>query len=326
MQNTLRPFFTAVATLWVVLCIAAYFYSQDKNIPTGIAVFVVPAFLLEAALYLGAGVPAVRSRLESLPRRALAFYMTMSAGLPYLLYSVPTGVFAFQSLLTVLGLAGLASWWYLACGQRAWADVGYLLLMAAPVLLKVFPQLYIDPFPKLQVFVLGVLMWYRTGILSVLVLRGMDGIGFSFVPRAKEWLIGLRNYAFILPLGLGLAVLLGFAQLRPDPVTGKTLLLAAATFLGVFWVLAVAEEFFFRGLLQQLLTRGFRSEIVGLVLASLIFGAAHLGFRSFPNWRFALLATVAGLFYGRAYLQARSIRAAMVTHALVVTTWRVFLV
>jgi hypothetical protein len=39
-----------------------------------------------------------------------------------------------------------------------------------------------------------------------------------------------------------------------------------------------------------------------------------------------VLATFAGLFYGRAFLQARSIRAAMVTHALVVTVWQVFLV
>jgi hypothetical protein len=31
---------------------------------------------------------------------------------------------------------------------------------------------------------------------------------------------------------------------------------------------------------------------------------------------------VAGVFYGLAFRQARSIRASMVTHALTVTTWR----
>jgi membrane protease YdiL (CAAX protease family) len=78
-------------------------------------------------------------------------------------------------------------------------------------------------------------------------------------------------------------------------------------------------------LLQQLLTRKLRKQTLGIVIASVVFGAAHLGFREFPNWRFALLAASAGWFYGRAYAQAGSIRAAMVTHALVVTTWRVFL-
>jgi membrane protease YdiL (CAAX protease family) len=50
----------------------------------------------------------------------------------------------------------------------------------------------------------------------------------------------------------------------------------------------------------------------------------QLGSRAFPNWRFALLAAVAGVFYELAFRRARSIRASMVTHALVVTTWRVY--
>ena len=55
-------------------------------------------------------------------------------------------------------------------------------------------------------------------------------------------------------------------------------------------------------------------------MATLAFGLVHLPFRSFPNWRFALVATVAGFFYGRAYSLSGGIRAAMVTHALVNTT------
>jgi hypothetical protein len=55
-----------------------------------------------------------------------------------------------------------------------------------------------------------------------------------------------------------------------------------------------------------------------------LFGLTHLTFHAFPNWRFAMMAAVAGVFYGRAYLNARSVKAAMVTHALVNTAWRVF--
>ena len=62
----------------------------------------------------------------------------------------------------------------------------------------------------------------------------------------------------------------------------------------------------------------------GLVVTSLLFGAVHLWFRAFPNWRFAALAALAGLAYGAAFHRARSIRASMVTHALTVTTWRMF--
>jgi uncharacterized protein len=52
----------------------------------------------------------------------------------------------------------------------------------------------------------------------------------------------------------------------------------------------------------------------------------HLWFRTFPNWRWAVLAGVLGWFCGRARNQAHSIRAGMVTHALAVATWRGFFV
>jgi len=100
----------------------------------------------------------------------------------------------------------------------------------------------------------------------------------------------------------------------------------AAIFLGMLWVVALGEEFFFRGLLQQWIAQWTSRPALALVVASILFGAAHLGFRGFPNWRFALAAAVAGWFYGRAYQQAGSIRASMVTHALVVTVWRAWFV
>jgi len=56
----------------------------------------------------------------------------------------------------------------------------------------------------------------------------------------------------------------------------------------------------------------------------MIFGAAHLWFHQFPDWRQAVVATVLGLACGIAYIQTGSVRAPMVTHALVVATWRVF--
>ena len=227
--------------------------------------------------------------------------------------------------MAIVGLAALPALWFVVFGANAAADVGFLLLMAAPMLLKTFRGLYQDPVPDLQLHVLGTLMWIRTGIVAVLSLRRMDGIGFSFIPKLSEWRIGLRNYLLFLPLGIGFAFLVGFLRPEPVAVAWKTLALACLTFVITLWVLAAAEEFFFRGLLQQLVIRQLGKQALGIVITSALFGAAHLGFREFPNWKFALLAASAGWFYGRAYAQAGSIRAAMVTHALVVTTWRVFL-
>jgi membrane protease YdiL (CAAX protease family) len=232
-------------------------------------------------------------------------------------------MFSWHSLAAIVGMAGLASFWFLAAGKRSATDLLYLVVMAAPILLKIFKPLYEDPFPKLQLHVLGALMWYRTGLLAALSLRKMEGVNFGFVPHRQDWAIGLRNFLYFLPLGL----IFGFGTdlLSLRPALGWMLPVAlVGTFVVTLCVLATVEEFFFRGLLQQVLTRLSGSEHIGLVAASLIFGMAHLV--KYPTWQFVVLATFAGLFYGRAFLQARSIRAAMVTHALVVTVWQVFLV
>ncbi len=153
----------------------------------------------------------------------------------------------------------------------------------------------------------------------------MEDVRFGFVPQAGEWRIGVQLYALFLPVGVAISYALHFARFRPQPLDWwKFVPLLIGTFFAFLWVVALAEEFFFRAFLQRLLARSLHSEAVGLAIASLVFGLAHLPFRSFPNWRFAILGGVSGVFYGLSFLKARSVRASMVTHALVVTTWRMF--
>ena len=66
------------------------------------------------------------------------------------------------------------------------------------------------------------------------------------------------------------------------------------------------------------------SRVLALALASVVFGTVHLWFRGFPNWRWALIATLLGLVCGHARNHTGGIRAGVVTHALVVATWRAF--
>jgi membrane protease YdiL (CAAX protease family) len=154
----------------------------------------------------------------------------------------------------------------------------------------------------------------------------MGGISFSLVPRRREWSIGFWHFLCFAPAGFAFAAAVGFIQTKSIDFTWKLAVTALLTFVVTLWVHAVLEELFFRGVLQQILTRKLHSQAFGIVVTALIFGAAHLPFRhAFPNWRFAILAAIAGLFYGHAYAKAGSVRASMVTQAFVVTTWRVFL-
>lgn len=299
---------------------------SNLGLPAGVTAWVVAAWLAELVLYTGTAFAAARRKLADLPPAVLAALLTASAVAPYCLYAPASGCFSLQGALWLPALAGALSFWYVLWPRRRLADAGFLVMVAGVALARVWKRVYLSPEAWPPMEALGQLMWIRLGIVSALLLRRVEGVGFGWLPQRREWKIGLKYFLFFLPVGAGLAMLSGFARwdprVRPD-WTGVAVV--AGTFLGMLWVVALAEEFFFRGLLQRWLSEWLAGATRGWLAASLLFGLAHLPFREFPNWRFALLAAVAGLFYGRACWEGGGIRAAMVAHALTNTIWRTLL-
>ena len=322
----MRQFLTTLVVTWAAACIAAYLYSQQQHIASAVALAVLPAFLVELALYLVPGFPAARKAFDGLGSKPLrAALLGVSALLPYLIESPRTGTFRLSSFLALAGVVLLASFWYARVRRGMAADLLFLAFMAAVYLTKMFDQVYGTPAPHVALSVLGRLMWIRLGLMAVLSLRSIEDGRIGFLPLPEDWRTGVQHYLYFLPVGAIIAYLVHFARFHPPHLDWwKFPLLLIGTFLGMLWVVALAEEFFFRVFLQQVLARGLRSESIALIVASALFGLAHLPYGAFPNWRFALLGGVSGMFYGMAFLKARSVRASMVTHALVVTTWRMF--
>jgi membrane protease YdiL (CAAX protease family) len=270
------------------------------------------------------GSEKLRARLEKLPNPAIALSLTVAAVLPYCLATLAFGTFQWQGFGAIAGLAAVVAFWYVLLPKKPFADVLLLILICAVVLAKIFPRWYASTHPKLQLEILGQLMWFRTGILAILSVRRAKGIGFGFWPSRREWTIGALYFLAFIPLAALVSSAIGFASPRvPTQGWEKTSIAAVATFCGILWVVALGEEFFFRGLLQQWLSAWLHSDWRGIAAASALFGSVHLWFRKFPNWRFAVLAALAGIVYGLAFRKAKSIRASMVTHALVVTAWRI---
>ncbi len=315
----------SLALLWVGSIIAAYFYSEQNHIPLNLAAAALPAFLLEATFYFVLGVERWRARLEKLSPAGVAAVLTLAAVAPYTAAGLEFGFFRWQSLGIIALLAGVVSFWYVLLPHTPATDLLFVLLMAAVYLANFERTEYIDPYPKLQLDVLGKVMWIRTGAFAMLSVRRMKGVGFGFWPRREEWVIGLAYFGLFLPVAAFAGWMVKFGSPHaPHSGTIKLLVLAVGTFFGVLWVLALGEEFFFRGLLQQWIGTWLKSEWIGLAFASILFGLAHLWLHAFPNWQMVAMATVAGVFYGLAFRQARSIRASMVTHALTVTAWKMF--
>ena len=323
----MRQFLTTLVLVWIAACIAAYAYSQQQHISSGIALAVVPAFLVELTFYLWPGFPAARKKFDALGSKPLrAALLSASAVLPYLMETSRTGTFHLISFIELLGVVLVAAFWYAWIPRGGFmVDLLFLGFMAAVYLSRPFDQLYGHPAPHVALGILGQLMWIRLGLIAVLSLRGLEDARFGFVPSREDWRVGVQHYLYFLPVGAALGYWERFARFHPQQLEWwKFAALLVATFAAILWVVALAEEFFFRAFLQQVLTRRLHSETVALLAASVLFGLAHLPFRKFPNWRVAIIGGVLGLFCGLALIKARSVRACMVTHALVVTTWRMF--
>src|SRR5260370_30912335 len=100
---------------------------------------------------------------------------------------------------------------------------------------------------------LGKLMWIRLGILAVLTIRGLPA-RVGFWPNREEWRIGLIHYVGFLPVGAVLVYVFGFTRFHPAVMSWwRWPLVLAGTFFAILWVIALAEEFFFRGFLQHML-------------------------------------------------------------------------
>jgi membrane protease YdiL (CAAX protease family) len=320
MQKSLGGFRAALPIGWTALGAAGLIYARAKGIPTWAALPVLAAFLIEYSFYLVPGFESAREWLASeVPELQLGLILGVTAWLPYLAYSLPTHQFHWLALARLAALTFTVSLWYVVLPRAAWADLLFLALLAVVMLRKFFDPIYTPPLPSLRIEVLGQLTLIHVGALSIQLRRRMLSTGFGFLPSRRDWSTGLRYFLLFLPVGFPIALLVHLVHFGADEFVWWK---AAGTFFGILWVVALSEEFVFRGLLQTWMSEWTGHPTIALLTASAIFGLCHLGFRAFPNWRMALIAGVAGCFYGRAFQRAGSIRAGMVTHALVVTVWR----
>ena len=253
--------------------------------------------------------------------------LAVSCLVPYLVYCLPTGEFRIAGFALLSIVALTVSFWYRILPLSPITDALFLIMLAAIYLSRLFDWIYLSPIPELhhrELPTLGHVMLIRAAAVAILAIRGGVNVEFRFLPNRREWIAGLRWFA-VVALASGVALrALGIAGLRPHP---HGLLLATGEFFGILWVVALSEEFLFRGLLQQWLEGWTGSGIGALAIASIVFGSAHLGFHGvFPNWRFSIVAAIFGLCCGLAWRETRSIQASMVTHALAATVYRVFFV
>jgi membrane protease YdiL (CAAX protease family) len=321
----LAPYFFTLAVCWVGLTIAAYTLARREHAPWIVAA-ALPAFVIESVFYVGALFASARAWF------AEQFWAWTQGGIlwagalaPYLVFSLAAGTFHTRAFVMLAGLTGVLSLWFVLAPRRIAYDIGFFVIAAAPVLLRVFSRIYVAPGPVTSVRIdyLGHLMVVHVAALALLVLRRWNPGPVGPWPNWSEWRTGMLYYLFaVVPL---CALALSLHAVRFAPRTGNGWFFAALAvgyFAGMFWVTVFSEELLFRGVIERALLEAGRPRWIAIALSSLLFGAVHLWLRHFPNWEWMLITTVLGLFLGWEYLLSGSIRTTMVTHTLVIVTWR----
>jgi uncharacterized protein len=201
-----------------------------------------------------------------------------------------------------------------------WEDYAALLLIALPAVLPVPTRLLyrVFPYPPPLTHTLAILMALSTAVAAFVLLRRLDGVGYA-VAWARGFTANLAlHFAIFAAIAIPLGITLGFLEFHPSLARARS---SPLTVLGILFFTAWPEEFLFRGLLQNLLSRAIRNQWAGLVVASVVFGFSHIFHAPYPNWKYVLLATIAGLFYGHVWMRTRSLLPGTLVHSLVDISW-----
>jgi uncharacterized protein len=197
-----------------------------------------------------------------------------------------------------------------------WRDALILLTLGLAVDLRWF-----EPAWPHDLEALGKILLVDAGLYSFLAIRQLSGTGFDFRLKWSDWKTGLRQLVFFAPIVIALGLALGFIHFRRNVPSLGT---ASLRWIEIFFFVAVPEELFFRAWVQNLLERRIGRR-AALISASILFGLSHFNKRN-PigvhfNWRYVLLATIAGIFYGLAWRENRRVAASTITHTFVDWIW-----
>ena len=306
--------------VWAASCFLAALYASWLGYGGRAFAATLTAFAWLFLVMLLFAARGVSEKLAASFPAAAGYLLAAAALLAYLIYSLGTNTFSFArfgavALFIFIPLALAASAEKRPPGT--WQD--FLTLAGCWVAVKFAPSHWLWPYPDGRLgHVLTMLLALNLALASFLFLRRVNGIGYIFGWGHHWGFFIFASFAVFACIAIPLGSAMHFIFFAPHWDAWKTLPFTA---LGIFFLTAWPEEFLFRGLLQNMLARASRSDLAGWWTASLLFGLSHITNYGFPNWRYVILASIAGFFYGWTWRKTGSIFASAIVHALVDTIW-----
>jgi membrane protease YdiL (CAAX protease family) len=306
--------------LWAGLCLVGALYSAWQGYGGRAFAATLTAFAFFFLMMLLFAARGVADGLASRFGPGAGIALGAAAFLAYLIYALGTNTFTFPrggaaACFVFLPMALAAS------AERrpggSWQD--FLTLAAVWVAVKFGPSHWLWPYPTGRLaYVFTVLLALNVALAVFVLLRRVTGIGYSIGWGQRWGLYTFGSFALFGCIAIPLGTAMHFITFAPQWHAWSGLLF---TSLGIFFFTAWPEEFLFRGLLQNMLARSSKSDLAAWWTASLLFGFSHITNLGFPNWRYVILASIAGIFYGWTWRKTGSIFASAIVHALVDVTW-----
>jgi uncharacterized protein len=300
------------------------FRKEQNDSVISLSTPVVIAGALALAPYLAAGF--FPERAAGSARKIPAWARILCPALlcvPYVVVTLSSGTFAWMwcvlyGTLPVMLAAALNR---SSQSKPGWPEFLILAVLGLAVDLRWFESAW-----PAHLAVFNKVLLLDAGIYGFVAVRNLEGVGFDLRLRWRDLAVGLCEFVFYLPLALVLGLGLGFLHLHPfGSAIGAVMLKFAGAWIFTFFLIAVPEELFFRGWLQNLLERRM-GRWPALVTTAILFGLSHFNKRALHfNWRYVLLAAIAGFFYGRAWRRDRRVGASAITHATVDSVWSLWL-
>jgi membrane protease YdiL (CAAX protease family) len=282
--------------------------------------YLVPGILLAAILALLAP-PLQRFFQDALKHRpALLFVVPALLSAVFLIAAARSG--AFNAPLTALIVAytfvpTMCAYLARRSPSPSWIDFLIIALLWFPLEFSIGHQWIPRPAQgilHLAAYGISILL----GLAIFLLFRHLSGMKYT-LPRSGRDLVNLLlGFVACAPILIALGRAIGFLppfHWPPHPTPARI----GSQYLIILAATALPEEILFRALIQNCIAQRLGTKTWTLLLAAFIFGCAHLdnGPGPLPNWRYMILATIAGVAYGKVFEKSSSIFASAGLHALV---------
>lgn len=313
----MKRFAVLLAVLGLIFGAAAQSYIRRYAIPFRAAAGIYGCFLFLLALVLAPGIQK--------SRKTGSFVLLPLWCAPYLIYAAGTGDFRWMALVRMLAIAAAVLLLYRLLPVRqiekfSWQDLVAAVVLIATVLLHGLSGIWNKP---VNLDFMGRLFLISVGAWCWTSVRVVPGLGYQFEISKTILKAAALNFLYFAIIAVPCGLALGFTAWNPR---WHGVAAFCLDYLEIFLFIALLEELFFRGFLQNLISNSLKSVWIGQAVVSALFGFFHILHAPFPNWRYVVLASIAGWFYGSAFRQAgNSLMAAALTHAMVDTVWRTWL-